>query len=79
MPLIVDILTEADLHAYVDGRLEPERRRAVEAHLGEDPAAAQRVRAYQRQVACLHALFGRPPAEPLAEGRLAPLRAATTR
>lgn len=40
-----------DLVAYAEGRLPPGlgRREAIEAHLAEDPRAAARVRAYQRQ------------------------------
>ena len=36
-------VTEADLHAYVDGQLDPERRVEVEAHLGAHPDEAARV------------------------------------
>src|SRR4029079_7470920 len=36
-------IEEADLHAYVDDRLDVERRRAVEAHLAADVEARARV------------------------------------
>ena len=51
-------LTEDDLHAYVDGLLDEERRRAVEAWLADDSDAAARVARWQRQNAGLGALFG---------------------
>lgn len=50
-------VTEQDLHAYVDGRLDAARRQAVEAHLAAHPADADRVTAYRRQNETLHALF----------------------
>ena len=37
-------ITETDLHAYVDGALDPERRAAVERYLAEHPDEAERVR-----------------------------------
>ena len=36
-------ITEADLHAYVDGALEPHRRAAVERHLAGHPEQAEQV------------------------------------
>ena len=50
-------LNEGDLHALADGRLDPERRRLVEDYLAGDPAAAERVQAWQAQNAALRALF----------------------
>ena len=50
-------ITEADLHAYVDGELSPARRADVEAHLAGHPDAAVRVRAWQEQKRALQRLF----------------------
>lgn len=49
---------EAELHAFVDGRLGPAERAAVQARLDADPAAAAQVLAWQEQreaLAGLHA------------------------
>lgn len=51
-------LSEDDLHAYVDGLLDDERRREVEAWLAADPEAAARAAQWRRQNAGLEALFG---------------------
>jgi anti-sigma factor RsiW len=40
-------VSEAELHAYFDGELAPERRRAVEAHLAAHPEAAERHESYR--------------------------------
>ncbi len=48
---------DRDLHAYVDGLLDTQRRIEVEAWLAEDPASAERVNAYRTQIEHLHDLF----------------------
>jgi anti-sigma factor RsiW len=50
-------LTDADLHAYVDGRLAPARLPVVEGALASDAALAARVADLQRQNALLHEAF----------------------
>lgn len=50
-------ITEEELHAYVDGRLDAERRAAVDRYLREHPEAAQRVAAYSAQREELRAAF----------------------
>ena len=40
-----DPISEADLHAYVDGQLSPRRRIAVEAHLARNPDLAAQLMA----------------------------------
>jgi anti-sigma factor RsiW len=42
-------VTEAELHAYFDGELSAERRRAVEAHLAAHPEDADRLESYRGQ------------------------------
>ena len=50
-------VTEADLHAYVDGLLPLARRAEIDAYLALRPAEAQRLRAYTQQNQALRALF----------------------
>lgn len=59
------IVTEADLHAYVDGQLTLERQREIEAYLETRPDEALRVDAYREQKRALHALFDPVLGEPL--------------
>jgi anti-sigma factor RsiW len=56
---------EEEVHAYVDGQLDPERMAAVEQLLQSDAEAARRVAAYRAQRAALRAAFPRPDAEPV--------------
>jgi anti-sigma factor RsiW len=58
-------ITEHELHAYADDRLEPADRRAVEAHLVEYAEDAARVQAYREQNAAFHAAFDPVLNEPL--------------
>lgn len=50
-------ITEADLHAYVDGVLPPARRAGIEAWLLARPDEAARLAAYRAQKLELHRLF----------------------
>lgn len=56
--------SEHDLHAYVDGLLEGERREAVERFLAHDPQRAAEVAAWQRDARRLRAQFGTADALP---------------
>lgn len=60
-----DPVTETDLHAWLDGRLEPARRSLVEAYLAAHPAERQRLADYQAMTAELHRLFDPILDEPL--------------
>jgi anti-sigma factor RsiW len=72
-------MNEAELHAWVDGRLPPERQAAVERYLADHPGEAARLQAYREQNAALHAMFDKvqgtpvpfdlPPAPPEARAR----------
>ena len=59
---------EAELTAYVDGRLAPEQHAAVERYLRADPAAAQRVASDIAHRNALREAFANPPAQPLPPG-----------
>ena len=50
-------VTEAELHAYVDGLLPAARRDEVEAYLADHAEDAQRVRAWREQNQALRELF----------------------
>lgn len=50
-------VTEADLHAFVDGHLPAERQSDIAAFLAARPDEAQRLEAYRAQKRELHALF----------------------
>ena len=67
-------VTEADLHAYVDGRLPPARRAEVEAYLAARPEEATRIQAYASQNDGLHALFDAVLDEPVPLRMAAPTR-----
>lgn len=58
-------VTEAELHAYVDGVLPSARFTEVEAYLSEHPEDAARVAAYREQLAVLHREYDPGLYEPL--------------
>ena len=58
-------MTEAELHAFVDGQLTPERQREIEAYLASRPDEAQRADIYRAQKRELRALFDPVLNEPL--------------
>jgi anti-sigma factor RsiW len=58
-------IREEELHALVDGHLDPSRRAAVERYLAATPEAAQRVSAYIAQRQVLRAAFASRADEPL--------------
>lgn len=57
--------TDADLNAYVDGELAPERRAEIEAYLIAEPAQAARVETWRRQNEIIRAVFAKIAREPL--------------
>lgn len=61
-------ISDDDLHAFVDGALDPERRRSVKAALSQDPDAAARVAAYRSQAEALHTAYDPVGDAPLPEG-----------
>jgi anti-sigma factor RsiW len=50
-------ISDSELHALVDGELNPAHQAEVEAKLSDDPEAAGRVARYRAQNAGMHALF----------------------
>lgn len=56
----MDPITETDLLAYVDGRLEDARRRQVEAWLDANPDRAAEVQGWRQQNEAIAALFATP-------------------
>lgn len=61
------LITEVDLHAYVDGQLPVVRRTQIEAHLASHPQEAERVESYRAQKRALRELFYPVLDEPLPE------------
>jgi anti-sigma factor RsiW len=58
-------ISSEELHAYVDDRLEPDRRREIEHDLDAQPELARRVAAYRAQRDGLRAALGGHAAEPI--------------
>lgn len=64
-PSLTQPLTEADLHAYADGQLPPDRQAEVQAFLQAHPEARQQVNDWKAQNAALKAWLDPVLAEPL--------------
>lgn len=58
-------ITDSDLHAYVDGQIDAERRALIEAHLATNPEMADTVASYRAQRVALHEAFDSILSEPL--------------
>ncbi|HGG59084.1 MAG TPA: anti-sigma factor [Gammaproteobacteria bacterium] len=58
-------ITEVDLHAYVDGQLDEDHRREIEALLQTDPDVAKKVRDCRELNEALHALYDPVLDEPI--------------
>lgn len=58
-------VTEAEVHAYVDGALPAARSAEVDAYLSAHPEDAARVAAYREQIAVLHREYDPVLSEPL--------------
>ena len=63
------LVTEAELHAYVDGKLPAARCAEVDAYLAQHPDEQQRLRSYSAQNMALRALFD-PVLDETVPGRL---------
>ncbi len=61
------LVTEDELHAYVDGELPPGRRSAVEAWLATHPDAVAAVAAWRSQAELIQARYGSVADEPTPE------------
>jgi anti-sigma factor RsiW len=60
-------ITEADLQAYIDGRLDGERRLAVEAWIAARPEEAERIADYRRLTEALRTSYDGVLVEPVPE------------
>lgn len=65
-------VTEADLHAYIDGLLPHARSEEIEAYLATRPGEAERLDAYRKQKEELRALFNPVMDEPTPPSLSAP-------
>lgn len=70
-----DPITEADLVAFVDGRLDPEREAAVARWLADNPDESARVESWQTQGDLLRTALDPILTEPVPERLAAPLKA----
>lgn len=72
--MITRPIGDDDIHAYVDGQLDPARRAAVETWLAENPEAAARAAFYARTNEALHQRFDHVLSEPVPAAMRTPRR-----
>lgn len=70
--MIARPIGDDDIHAYVDGALDPARRAEVEAWLAENPEAAARAAFYARTNELLHHRYDHILAQPLPDTMIRP-------
>lgn len=58
-------ISEEDLHAYLDGALEAERRDEVAVAIASDPSLSSKLRAYEAQRKGLHGIYDHILSEPI--------------
>jgi anti-sigma factor RsiW len=58
-------ISDADLHAFVDGELDQQRREQIERYLSDNPEKAHEIADWQRQAETLQALYGNIADEPV--------------
>jgi anti-sigma factor RsiW len=68
---------EQDLHAFIDGELDPARRAAVQEAMAHDPAMAGRIAAFRADKQRLAALYGPVAERPLPAAWLRSIEAAS--
>src|SRR5438270_174465 len=61
-------IPDEELHAYIDGELEPERAMAIRKALAGDPALAERIALFQADKAMLKSVYGPLEKLPLPSG-----------
>ena len=57
--------SDVDLHAFVDGQVNPERRALIDAYLKATPAEAAQVDLWRRQNEAIRSVFGGTALEPV--------------
>lgn len=62
--------TEAELHAYLDGELDPARIEVVEAHFLRDDPDAMRFGTYRRHSDLMRRVYGKLDVQPLSDAML---------
>ncbi len=72
-------ITEADLHAYVDGQLTPARRADVDRHLERSPDALTKVHDWRMQNEQLRALLAPALTDPVPSAWIRPGRSVASR
>ncbi|MBC8239849.1 MAG: anti-sigma factor [Alphaproteobacteria bacterium] len=65
--------SDADIQAYVDGRLDASKQEKFKAWLADEPKISERIEAYRKQNEDFHKLFDPVLDEPVPQGLMAPV------